>query len=143
MTPPELSCPEDVTAEALPDRHYALVNVTAPASTGRSWPQIISGGPKGLEKFGLLFAYISLLSVLILSLCIGLVGLAGCLGTVEVCETNNWNIFHRAKVASEPNKPVLIFSLFVEMVGLSGCLGTVEVCEANNWKEMNLNRSNS
>ena len=35
MTPPELSCPDDVAAEALPDRHYALINVTAPASTGR------------------------------------------------------------------------------------------------------------
>ena len=46
------------------------------------------GGPKVLGKFCLLFAYflISLFSVLILSLCVGLVGLVG---TVKVCEINN------------------------------------------------------
>ena len=45
-------------------------------------------GPEGLGKFGLLLAYFlfSLSSVLILSLCARLVGLAGCLGTVEVYE---------------------------------------------------------
>ena len=44
-------------------------------------PQMISGAPKGLGKFSLLFAHflISLFSLLNLSLCVGLVGLAGCL----------------------------------------------------------------
>ena len=37
VTPPELKCPDDVLVEALPDRHYALVNMsTPPASTGKA-----------------------------------------------------------------------------------------------------------
>ena len=36
VTPPELKCPDDVLTEALPDRHYALINISTPFSTGKT-----------------------------------------------------------------------------------------------------------
>ena len=37
VTPPELKCPDDVVAEALLDRHYALINAsTTLVSTGEA-----------------------------------------------------------------------------------------------------------
>lgn len=34
VTPPELSCPENITAETLPDRRYAAVRIPKIIATG-------------------------------------------------------------------------------------------------------------
>ena len=49
------------------------------------------GDAKFLAFFVFLYIFlISIFSVLILSLCVGMEAGPGCLGTVEVCETNSW-----------------------------------------------------